>query len=224
MYPQIDNNILLFPQFANYNLASLWTAFSVNWTPVHAISWTYEIPNDLRYNIPPVYQYSWNWYWWLPPICCISNVAQTTWWLFRVWLETQIQAWLILWKQIVFPILYAYWWSYNIGFKLKVKVWLLHTDWTISYIAENDYWSSISNTAEINTTNNRAYSMYSNWWQFWKSNTVISTNWLETQEWDRIVVEYQFYWWNNATNYFIIWCHTPTKKEEMVYPIQISID
>lgn len=217
MYPECDDHILIYPELANYSASNLWTAFEVNWTPVHALSWVYEAPHNLHLTIPTAQQSAYL----IPPCSKISLYNINL--LFRVWIETPLQAWLTIWKQIIFPVLYGTG-SYITELSLQVKVWLLHTDWTIDYIATNDYWNAIYNGAKLRYWTDYNYSNLNwDWWNWWKSNTVITWSWMTTVEWDRIIVEYI----TNAVQeylYLIIWTLTPTKIEERIYPIQISID
>ena len=231
MYPECDDHILIYPELTRYNKRqatdNVWTAFEVNWTPVHALSWVYEAPHNIHWYVPN-YGYTWNSSssWVLMPFCGSISLWANIPLLFRVWIETPLQAWLVIWKQIIFPVLYAYWSNYTPTNSLDIKVWLLHSDWTINYIATNSYWTPTSITHRFNTNNGwRVVNNggYSSSWKYWWSNTVITWSWMTTVEWDRIIVEY-ILWSGSYDMYFIIWTITPTDIKERIYPIQISID
>lgn len=227
MYPECDDNILIYPELARYDLGdTLPIAFEVNWTPVHALSWVYEMPYNLHTNMPTLASTTPQVL--KPPMSYFYKYgSSSSIVLFRVWIETPLQTWLTIWKQIIFPFFYSYEWYNGTRFMtFTIKVWLLHTDWTIDYIATKDYstkYSYFSYSYNISSTR-QASENYPDWKKNWWSNEVITWSWITTVEWDRIIVEYILA--TNGANgwYLILWTQTPINEREKIRPIQISID
>lgn len=221
MYPECDDHILIYPELANYSVSGLPTAFSVNWTPVHALSWVYEAPHNLHVNMPTLANTTPQVM--KPPISRLyGSLTSST--IFRVWIETPLQEWLTIWKQIIFPSLYVYsWYNGTYYSTLQVKVWLLHTDWTITYVATNDYSSKVyfSYSYNVSSTRQPTENYTEGYKYLW---AVITWSWITTVEWDRIIVEYIVANNSSTTASLILWTQTPITDQEKIYPIQISID
>lgn len=220
-YPQIDNNILLHPLMYWYTLHSqLPTAFTVNWTVVHAICSTLNYPNDLECKVPFSFSSGSIAY---PPLDGIYYVNTPTSTVFRFWIQEPLKAWMIIWKTIVFPPCYEVWYSWqNYCIWFIYKVWLLHSDWSITYLATVSrnaaVWSSIWKWEST------FWSTWVDMYSPWKTCKVETTVWFQTVEWDRIIAEIypssQTNWWN----FLSFWCNTPTMSVHLKLPIQVSID
>lgn len=225
MYPQIDNNILLFPELTQYD-TSRPTAFSVNWTVVNAISWVFNAPYNLEQTKPILVYNGSNIQEYYPPVWYIRFWNNT----FRISSPEPLSSWMTIWKTIIIPRMYGCykynsWSKYN----LEIKVWILHSDWTITYIADDtkSYTQSYVGLDWINVNPKRLQLNYNAaYWNylftFWKT-VKINTNWYITQEWDYIIVEYNTLW-ESAYEFLSFWTQTPTRESEMIYPIQVSID
>lgn len=229
IYPQIEDNILLFPELYQYN-SNRPTAFSVNWTVVNAISWVFNTPYNLEL-VEPIRGYNGSsWFFYYPPVSFIRFWNNT----FRISSPEPLSSWMTIWKTIIIPRLY---WTFTNSswteYDLQVKVWLLHTDWTITYMAEKQQAvsqtivSSWTSMAWLNIRSEWQYYYYNrNYWNSWRvfwETTKINTNWYITQEWDYIIVEYNTLW-STSNEYVSFWTQTPTRESEMIYPIQVSID
>lgn len=216
-YPDVNNNILLFID-CWYNAvwtASQPTAYSVNWTIVNYITWTLVVPNDIEMHgvvasSAIVF----------PPESSILLTASTA-WTIRVWTATPLTSWMIIWKTIIVPQT-RFSISWNITpWSLTVKVWILHSDWTITYMAQETQsaiWTSW-NVNPMSVWQQANYSCYVYW-----ETKVVKTNWYTTQEWDYIIYEYNI--WNDFTGSrrLIFWNHFPTYQGQLINPVQISID
>ena len=188
-YPQFENNCILFAPVSLENWANLPTAFSVNWTAVNFMTWVLEAPWCFQ-----IADFAWSidylpwWYY-------IHNFSSIPSSIIRIWTREPIEAWLTIWKTVVFPHLFQRYVSSSTDWlsELTYKVWLLHSDWTISYIANTTVSrnpSRITTTFFPNSADRRQkqYSSYY-WFWFWETNEVVRTNWLVSQAWDYIIAE-----------------------------------
>lgn len=236
-YPDFSQ-ILLKPQFkwqfslpANCTPASIGTTywFSVNWTPVNFI-WSALSESDYYKWTSTASNYWFNWYFGWPTVkSAADQLYQTD--TIRIWATWQLEWWEIIWRQ-VFAKVWRYVgdnfsdWNHR-KLVMGVKPWLLHTDWTITYATEVN-----SNEIRINR-----YTTF--WWVIvnW------TTDWIEAQAWDYVIVDvaFKFYYfyvntWNENVsvyykriNFWIDWSPNVDwtvngDGDSRPCPIQISIE
>ena len=226
MYPDCDNSILLANDTSRYLWAgeTITEIFNVNWTKISSISWTICMPEYWK-TFQWVFAYQTKYY---PAICWFE--VHTSWRsvltaIDRLSTSQPIPAWLTIWKTVVLPETYIYftWWNpTSSNTSIQLKVGILHSDWSITYIAE---WTAQNYTNtwmriefwNLNTTNNG--SLY----YPQKTKQVINTVWFTTQEWDYIIAETRVEA-PNSIFYLTYWTLTPESSRQRLWVFQISID
>mgnify|MGYP003331525602 CR=1 FL=1 len=148
---EIENNILIFPRETIDNAP---TAFTVNWTPVHWISWVFVAPDMLTCKTTVTFGSSV----WFPPCILIKSTTNN---LARVSTPIPIPAWLNIWKKITIPWLY----SNRSSNWHTIKVWILHSDWTITYMAQSTPLETYTTQLVMSSSSARATSSttYNRW-------------------------------------------------------------
>ena len=220
-YPQIEENILLLPKIDwQFGMNSLPTAFEVNWTPVHFVNDTFIAPNNLSCGY---WNTIYNWSTYLFPPCNLITLQYTNPAILRFWLFEPLQAWMTIWKTIVLPPLYQWWTSSYIHSSMKLKVWVLHTDWTITYLAEQTLSKQSVYVWNLPNSSTR-WSSVVYLYQFWTFQ-VVNTNWYTTVEWDRVIAEIEtLETTQNVIQFIVLWSEFPIYASTKKQPIQISID
>ena len=232
-YPNPNDNILLSFDW-QINLSALTepssSAFSVNWTKVHQIARPLLLPTDR--------EIKWNQWYYQPPTLniissCLNGSDKTS--FIRIWLEKPFEAWMTIWKTIIFPnatfITSSSWEQFVwLGYlkSATYKVWILHSDGTITYIATR----TISNT-------DTQWEYISNYWgPDWNSSAwrpwrdvwteeIQTTNWYTTIDWDYLIVEISFvnHWTSSRPdNWLAFWSYAPTKALQRLKIFQVSIE
>ena len=187
-YPDF-NQILIKPSF--WQIVALPSAVeTVNWTAIHNLS--SNIREDTRNYCPSDY-----WQWWIA-VCwwrtswssTVSNLLVAT--------PKSLTAWKTVWKEIIYAWIL---WTASSADYIKERAWILHTDWSITYMTEEQTLSPKNTWMEYgasgaNTVNNLFYDFVS---------LKMTTSWFVTAEGDRIVVNISMQRSSNSNRWWFVW-------------------
>lgn len=189
--------------------------------------WTVKI-NCFSQLVQPKTYYNWNSLWkWVWNNGSIQwESAGATWtktYWFRCAYPIELEWWKIVGKRIIWDAPYTFYYntSYTPRLDMSITISLLHSDWTVSQI-----WTSSFSDTDITWLSSNVYCLRHHYFD-------ITTQWVESQDWDLVIVEYNIAAW--AMSWVIFWNTGPNNLrayQDWNYsynytwclPMQISIE
>lgn len=222
-YPDIDNSILLFPD--RWNTDNTTPLVKIHWMNFCMLWWITSKDNLINLK-QYVHNYS------FCPMRWAYNSNNTNFDRITTVNTLSQLVWITIWKTIVLPDLITSLstytpWSTKV---LEINVWVLHSDWTISYFAQDIAYIAQYSFQRIEySSSNWSHRCDNSLWKgtFIKcipQTKIISTNWMIVQEWDRVYAHI----WNKtsglASKPISFWWLNACFEDDRLQPIQFSID